>query len=460
MKEGKILFDIKKFVKPRELDMVNGPLASSVLFFTLPLIASNLLQVLFNMADIAVVGQFSGPKALGSVGSTAILVALFTGFLIGIGGGVNVLTALFIGSGNEKEAGETVHTSLVISVMMGILALCVGVFASPWILSLMHTKEELMDGAVLYLRIYSLGMPALAVYNYGNAVFSAAGNTKKPLRYLTIAGIINVILNLFLVVGCKRSVDGVAMASVISQYISAILILRAMFRSKEIYGLRWRKIRIHRDKAVRVLALGIPTGIQNMIFQIANLFVQAGINSFPAVVVEGNSAATNADALVYDVMMAFYTACSSFMGQNLGAGRKKRVRDSYLISLFYSYGAGLILGLSLVLFGRGFLGIFTRDVEVINAGMYRLTIMGLSYAVSAFMDCTIAASRALGKSVGPTLIVIMGSCVFRVLWIYTIFAYFHTITSLYLLYVFSWSITAVAEIIYFVRVYRRTTAGM
>ena len=197
---------------------------------------------------------------------------------------------------------------------------------------------------------------------------------------------------------------------------------------------------------------------QNVIFQFANSFVQMGVNSFDATMVAGNSAASNADALVYDVMAAFYTACGSFMGQNYGAGKKKRVRNSYLISLTYSFGIGLLLGVSLVVFGRPFLSLFTRDAAVMDAGMYRLTIMGFSYCISAFMDCTIAAARALGKSIVPMFIVIMGSCVFRVIWVYTVFAYFHTIPSLYLLYMFSWSITAVAEILYSIRIYRQKMA--
>ena len=213
------------------------------------------------------------------------------------------------------------------------------------------------------------------------------------------------------------------------------------------------------DKAKAVLALGIPSGMQNGIFQLANLFIQAGVNTFSATMVAGNSAAANADALVYDVMAAFYTACGSFMGQNYGAKKKKRVLHSYVISVAYSFGVGAIMGVLLVIFGRQFLHLFSNDSAVIEAGMKRLTIMGFSYCVSAFMDSAIAASRGLGKSVIPMIIVILGSCVFRIVWVNTIFAYFKTIPSLYLLYVFSWSITAIAEIIYFISVYRKAVRG-
>lgn len=438
--------------------LTEGPLAKQILKFSFPLMLSNVLQVLFNMADVAVVGRFSGSRALGAVGSTSIMVALFTGFLIGMGSGVNVLVAQYVGAKSERDVEETVHTAAIICFLAGVFIFTVGqVFARP-ILELLNTKDVLIDGATLYLRIYFWGMPAMAVYNFGNGVLSAIGDTKRPLYFLMTAGIINVLLNLFFVVICGMSVDGVAYASVISQYISAALILLSLLKSDGIYALRFSCLRLTVSKAKRLIALGVPAGVQNAIFQIANLFIQASVNSFDATMVEGNSAAANADALVYDVMAAFYTACASFMGQNFGAGKKDRVLKSFLISLAYSFGIGAILGLSLVGFGSRFLALFTTDPEVIEAGMHRLTVMGFSYAVSAFMDCPIAASRGLGKSIVPTVIVIMGSCVFRIIWVYTVFAYFHTILSLYLLYVFSWSITAIAELIYFFRCYKQQMA--
>lgn len=437
-------------------DLTEGSLVKKILWFSIPLIISNLLQVLFNMADVAVVGQFAGSGALGSVGSTTTLVAMFTGFLIGVSGGINVLVALHYGRKDKEGLSQTVHSAVIVSAITGILLMLVGMGFSEGILRILHTKDELLDGAVLYVRIYCLGMPAMAVYNFGNAVFSAVGDTKRPLYYLSLAGVLNLILNLFLVIVCNMDVAGVAIASAVSQYLAAALILVKLFRSKEDYALRFSKLHLSRDKALSIIRIGLPAGIQNAIFQIANLFIQAGVNTFSATMVAGNAAAANADALVYDVMAAFYTACGSFMGQNYGAGNKKRALKSYFVSLAYAFGIGLIMGLTLVCFGTSFLALFTKETAVIEAGMHRLTIMGFSYCVSAFMDSTIAASRAMGKSLVPTIIVIMGSCVFRVIWVYTIFAYFQTISSLYLLYVFSWSITAIAEIIYFVAIYRKT----
>lgn len=435
--------------------MTQGSLWKNILLFSLPLMITNVLQVLFNMADIAVVGRFAGAAALGSVGSTAQLVALFTGFLIGVGGGINALAARYAGAGNSDSLRATCTTAALISLSFGVLVMGAGCFGARFFLELMNTKPELIDGAVLYLRIYFLGMPALAMYNYGNGILSAMGETRRPLYYLLAAGVLNVALNLFFVTVCDMAVAGVALASILSQYLSAALILADLFRHRRLYGLSFARRYLRSQNAREILLLGVPAGMQNAIFQIANLFVQAGVNSFDTVAVEGTAAATNADALVYDVMAAFYVACATFMAQNYGAGRRGRVLKSYFVSLVYSFGIGMLLGVSLVVFGRQFLALFTTEPAVIETGLYRLQVMGLCYGVSAFMDCTIAAARGLGKSVVPTVLVILGSCVFRILWIFTVFAYFRTITSLYLLYVFSWTLTAILETVYFVRCYRQ-----
>ena len=445
-------------MKSTARSLTEGPLARQILMVSLPLALSNLLQVLFNMSDVAVVGRFAGSTALGSVGSTSIFVTLFTGFLIGLGNGINVLVARFYGPRNAESVHKTVHSALLVSLVAGVLLLAVGLFGSPALLRLLNTKEDLLPGAILYLRVYFLGMPALALYNYGNAVFSAIGETQKPLRYLSFAGVLNILLNLFFVIVCKLDVAGVALASTIAQCVSAGLILRALTRVQDSYALHLREIRFDPNMTRRILMLGLPAGFQNAIFAIANLFIQAGVNSFDSLMVKGNSAAANADALIYDAMAAFYMACASFMSQNYGAGKADRVKKSYLISLAYSFGVGLVLGGALWLFGREFLALFTTEPAVIAAGMKRVGVMAMAYCISAFMDCTIAASRGLGKTVVPTIIVIMGSCVFRVVWVYTIFARIHTIPSLYLLYPCSWALTAVAEMVYFVGSYKKCMA--
>ena len=445
-------------MKSTARSLTEGPLARQILIVSLPLALSNLLQVLFNMSDVAVVGRFAGSTALGAVGSTSIFVTLFTGFLIGLGNGINVLVARFYGARNAESVHKTVHSALLVSLLAGVLLLVVGLFGSPALLRLLNTKEDLLPGAILYLRVYFLGMPALALYNYGNAVFSAIGETQKPLRYLSFAGVLNILLNLFFVIVCRLDVAGVALASTIAQCVSAGLILRALTRVQDSYALHLREVRFDPIMTRRVLMLGLPAGFQNAIFAIANLFIQAGVNSFDSLMVKGNSAAANADALIYDAMAAFYMACASFMSQNYGAGKVDRVKKSYLISLAYSFGVGLVLGGTLMLFGREFLALFTTEPAVIDAGMKRVSVMAMAYCISAFLDCTIAASRGLGKTVVPTIIVVMGSCVFRVVWVYTIFAQIHTIPSLYLLYPCSWALTAVAEMVYFAGSYKKCMA--
>lgn len=435
--------------------MLTGSLWKGILLFSLPLFASNLLQVLFNMTDVAVIGKFSSPEALGVVGSTSILVTLFTGFLIGLGNGINVLIARYLGQRNSKNVHDALHTSFVLSIIMGIILFLLGFFFSKYLLIWLKTKDEFIDGATLYLKIYFIGMPANALYNFGNACYSAKGNTKRPLIFLGISGIFNVGLDLLFVIAFKMSVEGVALASIISQYISAFLLMISLMKENTNIKLIIKDIRLYDGYSHLVLSLGLPSGFQSAIFAIANLFIQSGVNSFDGGVVKGNSAAQNADSITFNVMAAFYTACASYMSQNFGAGNQKRVKQSYLIALVYSFLTGVIMGLFFLTLGRPFLRIFTNEEQVVDAGYERLKIMAFSYTFSAFMDNTIAASRGIGKSFIPTIIVITGSCVFRVIWVYTIFAYFHTITSLYLVYIFSWVITAIFEIAYFLYAYKR-----
>lgn len=440
--------------KSQSYSLTEGPLLPAIVRFSIPLMLSNVLQVLFNMSDIAVVGRFAGSQALGAVGSTTILVTLFTGFLIGMGSGVNVVTARYLGAQQHQAVSKTVHTSAILLLITGVLLLAFGFLFTPSMLRLLGTKDVLLDGAIRYLRIYLFGMPALAVFNFGNGVLSASGDTKHPLLFLSIAGVLNVLLNLLFVIVFQMAEAGVALASAVSQYVSAGLIVLSLARRPESIGLHRSLLRLDGNKSRQILSISIPSGLQNAIFAIANLFIQAGVNTFDAVMVEGNAAAANADALIYDVMAAVYLACSSFMSQNYGAGHRERVKKSYLLCLGLSFGIAAVMSAVLVIFGRNFLSLFTKDAEVVEAGLTRLKVMGCSYAFSALMDCTIAASRGLGRSMVPTVIVILGSCVFRVIWVFTVFAHFHTILSLYLLYIFSWTITGIAELCYFIHCYR------
>ena len=398
------------------VNMTEGSLWKNMLLFSLPLMLTQVLEVLFNLSDVAIAGKFADYRALGAVGSTTLLVSLFTGLLIGMGSGVNVAVARGLGMGDRQRVEKTVHTSFVLCAAIGVVLCLICVLLARPMLALLHTKDELMDGAVLYLKIYALSMPAMAVYNCGNGIMSAVGDTRRPLLYLSVAGVLNVVLNLFFVIRCHMAAEGVAIASVIAQCLSALLIVLHLLRRKDACRLELRRLRVHPQEARRVLAIGIPTGLQNAIFAVANLFVQVGLNSFDAVTVSGSSAAANADTLLFNMMAAFYTGCASFVSRNWGAGKTERIVKSYLVSMCYAAGVGAVCGLLLLFFGRSFLGLFANETEVIDAGMQRLRIMSFSYVVSPLMDASIAASRGIGKSVGPTVIVILGACVFRVIW--------------------------------------------
>lgn len=442
-------------MKTYEKDLTEGSLFKGIFFYSAPLILTNLLQVLFNIADVAVVGRFAGSLPLGSVGSTSQLLFFFTGLLMGLGGGINVIVAFYIGAKSKKDITESIHTAFIISLIAGFILMIVGFFFARPILTLIKTKSELLDGAVTYFSIYMLSMPGIAIYNYGNAVLGASGDTKRPLYFLTISGIVNVILNLFFVIVCDMDCAGVALSTVISQYISAILVMFSLFVGIGDVKFSLKSLRLSGEKSRRILKIGIPAGLQNSIFAFANTVIQVGVNSFDAVMVAGTSASSNLDNIIYNIMGAFYTANATFIGQNYGAKKKKRILQSTIISNGYALFFGIVISILLYIFGRQAIGLFTTDSAVIEAGLLRLNIMVFSYPVASFMDNTIAANRGLGKTVVPSIIVLIGSCLFRIVWVYTIFAWFKTIPSLFLLYIFSWALTAIAEMIYFVKEYRK-----
>lgn len=443
-----------------EIQMTSGSLLKNIFIFSVPLVFTNILQILFNMADSAVVGRFAGPLALGAVGSDGQLCFLCSGLLIGISGGVNVLVAFYIGQNNKKELNDMVHTAAIFCLLSGLILMVVGLIFAPYILSLMKTKTELLSDAVLYFRIYLISMPAMALYNFGNAVLSAHGNTKLPLIFLGLAGIANVFLDLLLVIVFKMSVAGVAIATVVAQYISCILTVNATFSKIGNLQFDKRNLKLNTHKTMQLIKIGIPAGLQNVVFAIANLFIQAGVNSFDALMVAGNAATMNGDNLVYNIMAAFYTAGATFIGQNYGAQKKDRILKTYFISVGYAFIVGLVLGIILYIFGEQFLGIFTTDQTVVDYAMRKFRIMTFSFAISAFMDGTIAANRGLGKTLVPSILVFLGSCFFRILWIYTIFAHYRTVESLFFLYPASWALTAIFEIGYFIIIYRKETKDM
>ena len=430
------------------------------MIFSIPLMLTNLLQVFFNLADVAVVGKFAGPIALGAVGSTTILCSLTSSFLVGMSSGINALTARYIGADDRDSESKVIHTGFIICAITGLGIMAGFILLSRPILTALGTKPELMDQALIYFRLYMLGSPAVALYNHGNAVLSAAGDTRRPLVILSLAGFINVILNLVFVLLLGMNADGVAIASIIAQYISCVLITRVLLTSSDHFRLVPACIKLDKNMAGRILAISLPSAIQYSMFAIANLFVQSAVNSFDHVTVEGNSAAMNADPIVYDMMAAFYTASTSFIAQNYGAGKMDRVRQTYLVTTVYSFGLGLILGLVFHFYDTQFLLLFTSDTGVITQGSIRLGIISLSYCLSAFMDNSIYAARGLGRTRVPMIIIILGAVVLRISWIFTIFAYFKTLQSLYLLYACSFTFTGILGNIYLLYAYRQAASEL
>lgn len=429
------------------------------MIYSLPLMFTHLLELFFNIADVAIAGKFAGPISLGAVGSTSMLITLTTGWLIGISNGVNAQVAYYIGGNEYEKEQKAITTGLVLCFAVGIFTTVFSISLSKSVLTLMGTKAELMSEAVTYFDIYLLGAPALAIFNFGNAVLTADGETKKPLKYLTISGIINVVLNIIFIRVFHMASEGVAIASIISHYISAAMIMTEVLTTKRNYRLHLKASLWDRNIAWKIVSIGVPAAVQYSLFSTANLFVQSAVNTFDHITVEGNSAAMNFDSIVYTMMTAFYAACTSFIAQNFGAKKLDRIAKSYYITTLYSFLMALIMGVGIYFLRFDLLYIFTNDPEVVKYGAIRLGILSLTYWISAFMDNATAACRGLGKTFIPTIIILMGSIVFRIVWIYTIFAYFQTLESLYLLYCFAFAITSVFGNIYFFYLNRRVLRG-
>ena len=440
-----------KVAKRYEMDMCNGPLFKKMLIFTLPLMASSLLQLLFNAADIIVVGRFAGDNSLAAVGSTSSLVNLLVNLFMGLSIGANVLVARFYGARREKDLSETIHTSIAISIVSGCLLTIIGCFGAGIILKWMGTPEEVLNLAVIYLRTYFIGMPAMMLYNFGAAILRAIGDTQRPLRYLAFSGVVNVSLNLVFVIVFHWGVFGVGLATTISQVVSAILVLRCLLKEEGALQLRLKEIRIIGNKLLQILKIGLPAGFQGILFSISNVVIQSSINSFGATVVAGNSAASNVEGFVYVGMNSFYQAAISFTSQNYGARKYDRIKRILFIAVTCSVTVGGVMGMGAYLLGPLLLGFYTTSQEVIAAGMIRLSIIAFSYALCGFMDTIVGSLRGIGYSVGPMIVSLVGVCATRLLWISTVFQIpeYHKIETVYIIYPISWVITAIAHFITF-----------
>jgi putative MATE family efflux protein len=431
--------------KSYEIDMCHGPILGKILLFAIPLMLSGILQLLFNAADIVVVGRFAGSTALAAVGSTSALINLLINMFVGLSVGVNVLVAKYYGAGKEKDISETVHTAIFTSIISGLFLVVVGLTAAGPLLRLMGTPEDVLDKSVLYMRIYFLGMPVLMLYNFGAAILRAVGDTRRPLYFLLAAGVVNVVLNLFFVTVLGMGVDGVGWATVISEHVSAFLVVWTLLKTRGPLQLKPRELRIVPEKLLRIVKVGLPAGMQGCLFSVSNVVIQSSVNSFGSVVMAGNTASSNIEGFVYTAMNAVYQTNLSFTSQNLGGGKYKRINRILAECLGVVTVIGLALGLSAVCASKTLLGIYSSDPEVLSYGMLRLKIICSTYFLCGLMDCMVGSLRGLGYSIIPMLVSLTGACGLRIVWILTIFAIHPTLPVLYVSYPVSWSITALAH---------------
>ena len=446
-----------KSAKHYEIDSCSGPILGKMLMFALPLMASSVLQLLFNAADVIVVGKFAGDNSLAAVGSNGALINLLTNFFLGLSVGVNVLVSRFYGSKDSKNVSETVHTAIALSVLSGVLMTVVGCIGAPMLLNLMKSPKQVLPLAALYLRIYFLGMTAMMVYNFGAAILRAVGDTRRPLIYLSIAGVINVVLNLFFVIVFKMDVAGVAIATVISQTISAILIIRCLILETGAIHLDPAQIKVVKNKLTRILQIGVPASIQGMLFSISNVIIQANINSFGAVIVAGSAAASNVEGFAYVSMNSFYQAVLTFTGQNFGAGKIKRINRILLTGLASVCITGLVLGQGIYRGSSVLLRLYTSSPEVVNAGIQRLAFVSAPYFLLGMNEVVVGAIRGLGHSLAPMLVSVVGICGLRLIFIFTLFSQprWHTPSALYFTYPLSWAVTLTAHVIIYIMIYRK-----
>lgn len=432
-----------------QIDMTVGPIFKKLLQFSIPLIFSSILQLLFNAADIVVVGRFAGDNSLAAVGSTGSLINLLVNLFMGLGVGSNVVAAHYFGAGRTKEVSQTVHTTILLAVYSGIILTVMGVFGSRYILELMQAPPEVLELAALYLKIYFAGITASLVYNFGAALLRAKGDTKRPLYILTVAGVINVILNLIFVICFNLDVAGVAWATVISQVFSAAMVVIILCKEDDEFHLDFRKLKINNHIFVKIVKIGVPAGFQGIMFSFSNVIIQSSVNSFGSILIAGNSAACNLEGFIYTSMNGFSQGTLTFCSQNMGARKTDRIKKVVIESQFSIFVIGAFLGALFLLFGRQLLGIYSTSPQVIDAGMSRLWIIFTTYYLCGMMDSMANSIRGIGHSFLPVIMTLLGACVFRIIWLFTFFQIprFHTPTVIFLSYPISWILTFIALLI-------------
>ena len=438
-----------------EIDMCNGTIMDKLISFALPLMVSGILQLMFNAVDIIVVGRFSGSQALAAVGSTTALINVFTNLFIGVSLGANVLAARFYAAGKDKEMSETVHTAITLALVSGVVMAVVGLVFSRWALEIMGTPADVIDQSSLYMRIYFLGMPFFMVYNYGAAILRAVGDTKRPLMFLMVAGVINAVLNMFLVIVFHMGVAGVAIATVISQMISCLLVLRCLYKTDSSYQLRFSRLCMKKFYLVQIFQVGIPAGIQSTVINFSNALLQSSVNSFGSTAMAGYTAANNVLGFLYASVNAVTQACMSFTSQNYGVGKYKRMDRVLLNCGILSFIIAFVLGCGSYIFGGEILKIYTEDPEVIRCGVEILSITTVPYFLCGIMDLFPGALRGMGHSGVPMILSIIGTVGTRIVWIFWVFPEYRSLYTLFISYPASWGITIVMQVICFVFVRRK-----
>ena len=433
--------------KSHEMDMCNGPIFSKLVIFAIPVMLSGFLQLLFNAADVIVVGRFAGENALAAVGSTSSLVNLLVNLFMGLSVGTNVLVARFAGAGARDDVKKTVHTAILTAVYSGLILVLIGLFFTKPLLILMGSPQEVLPLSAIYLKIFFVGMPAMMVYNFGSAILRAVGDTRRPMLYLTVAGILNVCLNLFFVIICHLSVVGVALATTLSQVLSASLVIWALMKEEGICHLELKELHIYKEKFLQLVRIGLPAGMQGMIFSISNVLIQSSINSFGAVAMAGNTAAASVEGFVYVSMNSMHQTAISFVSQNYGAQNFKRIRKIVCYCIGMVTVIGLVMGNGAYLISGRLLSFYSNKSEVIAYGVVRLLYIATPYFICGIMDTLVGVIRGLGYSLMPTIVSLIGACGFRVLWIYTIFPIHRTLPCLYVSYPISWIMTAMVHMI-------------
>lgn len=448
-------------MKKANVDMLNGPLFGNIVRFTIPIILSSILQLLFNAADLVVVGQFCGSVSVAAVGSTSSLCSLIVNLFVGLSVGAGVCVAQAVGSGDGDRQSKTVHTAIPVAIIGGVVLTVVGVLFAPTLLGWMGTPADVIDLSTVYVRLYFCGMVPAMLYNFGSAILRAVGDTKGPLIYLTAAGVLNVALNVVFVTALHMDVAGVALATTISQVLSAVLVLRSLARREDACRLDWRQIGIHRRPLLRILQIGLPTGVQSSLFSISNVLIQSSINSFGSEAMSGSAAAGNIEGFLYMTMYAFSQTAMNFIGQNVGARRFDRVRRIFWICLITMLVLSAILCVVTLLFAEPLLGVYITDsAAAIEVGMRRLLIVVGTYVLCGAMDVTVGAIRGMGSSLAPMIISVVGVCGFRIAWIETIFAQHHTLDVLYMSYPISWAISFLVQLVVLIVLLRRSTKGI